>query len=327
MADTVRWGILSTANIARKRVIPAIDKAVNGEVVAVASRNQDRAREFANALNIAAAYGSYEDLLAADDVDAIYIGLPNSMHMEWAIKCAQAGKPTLCEKPLAANADEAQHMVDAFEEAGVLFAEAFMYRFHPQNQRVHQMLQDGAIGAVHTINAAFTFTLSDEGNIRLSAELAGGSLMDVGCYCVNSMRFLTDEEPIGVQAFADFGKHSGVDERLTGILQFPGGVLGHFDSSLRTHRSHWYEVRGDKGRIVVPQSYVPEPDAMTVIYYEHGNETEAIEVQPIDQYQLMVEDFADALLNSRAPRFAPLDAVLNMKVIDALYQSAQHHQA
>lgn len=322
MADQVRWGILSTANIAKKRVIPAIQKAVNGEVVAVASRSADRAQQFAQETHIPTAHGSYEALLADEQVDAIYIGLPNSMHHEWAIKCAEAGKATLCEKPLAANAQEAQEMVDAFAERNLLFAEAFMYRFHPQNQRVQQMLQDGAVGTVHTINAVFTFPLSDEGNIRLSKELAGGSLMDVGCYCINSMRFLTGEEPITGQALAVYG---AVDERMSGTLQFPSGILGHFDSSLRTHRSHWYEVRGSDGRIVVPESYVPEPETMTVIYHEQGDTTETIEIPPTDHYQLMVEDFADALLNQRPPRFPAQDAVRNMQVIDMLSASAKNN--
>lgn len=322
MTDTIRWGILSTASIGIKRVIPAIQKASNGIAHAITSRNYERASEVAEQFDIPVVYGNYEDLLADDTVDAIYIPLPNSMHMEWAIKCAQAGKPTLCEKPLASNATEAQQMVDAFAEADILLAEAFMYRFHPQNQRAQYMVGEGAIGEPYLMNASFCFRLTDEENIRLSRDLAGGAIMDVGCYCVNSMRFITGEEPTKAAAFARIGKTNGVDEDITGILEFPSGFRGHFDASLRTFRVHTYEVRGTRGRLLLPGSYVPAPDEATTIHYWHDDTYEVIEIDPVDHYQLMVEDFADALLHSRPPRFAPQDAIHNMRVIDTLSASA-----
>lgn len=325
MTETIRFGILSTAGIGVKRVIPAIQKAKNATVIAIASRNIDRARETASALNIETAYGSYEDLLADENVDAIYIPLPNSMHAEWAIKCAEAGKPTLCEKPLAMTADEAQIMVDTFKNAGILFAEAFMYRFHPQSQRVRQMVEDGAIGDAHIMKASFTFALSDSENIRLNKALGGGALMDVGCYCINSMRFITGEEPIKAEALANFGDVTDVDEQIAGILEFPSGMRGHFDASLRSYRGNRYEILGSEGRIVVPVSYTPNHDEATTIQYWHGDKYEVIEIEAVDQYQLMVEDFADALLNSRPPCFDPQDAVENMKVIDKLLASARSH--
>jgi len=323
MTDSIRWGILSTANIGINKVIPAIQKASNGVVTAIASRNKERAAEVASQLNIEKSYGSYEELLADDDIDAIYIPLPNQMHAEWAIKCAEAGKATLCEKPLASTADEAQTMVDAFKSRGILFAEAFMYRFHPQNQRAQYMVQDGAIGTPQIMSATFTFALSDPDNIRLSKELAGGALMDVGCYCINSMRFITGEEPSKVAAFANFGAETDVDEQITGILEFPSGIRGHFDASLRTFRTHSYEVRGTEGRILLPGSYVPDHSANTMIHHWRGDSYDVIEVEAVDQYQLMVEDFADALLNSRPPRFDPQDAVNNMRVIDRLLAFAR----
>ncbi|MEL6526086.1 MAG: Gfo/Idh/MocA family oxidoreductase [Chloroflexota bacterium] len=322
MTDSIRWGILSTANIGIKRVIPAIKKASNGTVHAIASRNYDRASEVASQFDIPVVHGSYEDLLADKTVDAIYIPLPNGMHMEWAIKCAQAGKPTLCEKPLASNATEAQKMVDAFADAEILFAEAFMYRFHPQNQRAREMVAEGAIGDPHLMNASFCFRLTDEENIRLSRELAGGALMDVGCYCVNAMRFITGEEPTKAAAFARVGADNGVDEDVTGILEFPSGMRGHFDASLRTFRVHTYEVRGTRGRLLLPTSFVPDPTQPTTIHYWHDDSYEVIEIDPVDHYQLMVEDFADAFINNRAPRFAPQDAVHNMQAIDTLLASA-----
>lgn len=321
MADEIRWGILSTANIGRNRVIPAMQKTRNGRVVAVASRSLDKARAFADDLGIPLAYGSYEELLASPEVDAIYNPLPNSEHAAWSIRAAQAGKPMLCEKPLASDAAEAQSMVDAFAERGVLFAEAFMYRFHPQSQRVKQMLDDGAVGDIRAVQATFTFPIRSEDDIRLSKPLAGGSLMDVGCYCVNVMRFLLGAEPVKARALATIGARSQVDETLTGILEFPGGALGHFDSSLRTHFAHTYEVRGSRGRIRVEQAFVMPPDSETIIRYQHEDQDEEIRVAPANSYTLMAEDFADALINSRPPRFAPQDAVSNMRVIDQLYAS------
>ncbi|MGB1287537.1 MAG: Gfo/Idh/MocA family protein [Aggregatilineales bacterium] len=318
MSKKIKWGVLSTAGIGRKRVIPAIQQSNNGIVHAVASRNLDSARLFADKLDIPVAYGSYEELLTDPDIDAIYNPLPNSMHAEWSIKAAEAGKPMLCEKPLASNTDEAQKMVDAFAGRDILFAEAFMYRFHPQTVRVKQLLDEGTIGTLQGIMAAFTFPVQDESNIRLNVDLAGGSLMDVGCYCVNVIRLMTGAEPVSVQAFANM--HNGVDESLTGILKFESGVLAHFDSSLRSSYNHMYQLRGTKGRILVEEAFVPQPDTTTTIriWDETGVHT-AISIAPANHYTLMAEDFADALLNNRPPRYAPQDAVEQMRVLDSLY--------
>lgn len=322
MAEKIRWGILSTAGIGKNRVIPAIHKARNGEVVAVASRTQERAEAFAAETKIPRAFGSYEALIESGEVDAIYIPVPNSEHAEWSIRCAEAGIPTLCEKPLARNAAEAHHMVEVFAERGVLFAEAFMYRFHPQHWRVKELIAEGAIGQLQVISSAFTFTIRSEENIRLQANLAGGALMDVGCYCVNAMRFLTEEEPEAAQAFARFGENSGVDEVITGILRFPSGVLGHFDAGLRTYRNHTYEVRGSEGCIQLEESFTPYAQN-TIIRVWRGEDYREIVVPDADQYQLMVEDFGDALLQGRPPKFAPQDAVRNMRALDWLIASAR----
>src|SRR3954447_13087611 len=186
--SNVRWGVLSTANIGRRAVLPAIQRSRNGELVAVASRDADKARAFAADLGIPRAYASYEQLLADPEIEAVYIPLPNSMHREWTIKAAQAGKHILCEKPLGLNAAECAEMDAAARQNGVLLMEAFMYRFHPQTERVIQLIRQGAIGHPRLIHAAFTFRLSNPANIRLQSDLGGGSLMDVGCYCVNVSR-------------------------------------------------------------------------------------------------------------------------------------------
>jgi xylose dehydrogenase (NAD/NADP) len=323
MAQKIRWGILSTADIGRNRVIPAIRGSSNGQVYAVASRNLERAESFAAELNIPKAYGRYEDLIADPEVDAIYNPLPNHMHGEWSIRCAEADKPVLCEKPFAIDAAEAQAMVDVFAGRGILLAEAFMYRFHPRTQRVKEMVDAGAVGEVHFIRATFGFSIGSEDDIRLKKEMAGGALMDVGCYCINVIRLMTGEEPERVSAVARFGAKSGVDERLAGVLDFPSGVLGHFECSLRTHFDNSYEIRGTDGCIVVEEAFIPHKTSETVIRHWSGDEYEEITIPPVDQYRLMVEDFADALLNRRSPRFPPQDAVHNMQVIDRLFASAR----
>ena len=322
MADRIRWGILSTARIGR-RVIPAIQASRNGEVAAVGSRSLERARAWAAAHEIPRAYGSYEELLADGEIDAIYNPLPNSMHAEWSIKCAEAGLPTLSEKPFASDAADAQRIVDAFERHGLPLAEAFMYRFHPQQAKAQQILAAGDIGELQIINSSFSFPIADEANIRLSKALAGGALMDVGCYCVNLMRFMTGEEPERVSAAAQFGERTGVDEALVGTLQFPSGVIGHFDCGLRAFGQHTYTLKGAQGMIAVPQSFVIDKAVDGILRHWQGDSYSEHVIPAVDQYRLMVEDFADALLIGRPPRFAAADAVSNMAVVDQLLAAAR----
>jgi D-xylose 1-dehydrogenase (NADP+, D-xylono-1,5-lactone-forming) len=321
MANPIRWGVISTAGIAKKRVIPAIQGSTNGRVVAIASRNLEKAQAAAEELNLPTAYGSYDELLADPTIDAIYNPLPNSEHAEWSIRCAEAGKPTLCEKPLARNAAEAQQMVDAFASRGIPFAEAFMYRFHPKTRMAKSLVDDGRIGDIQMINSAFTFRISQENNIRLSNELAGGGLMDVGCYCVNLVRLMTGEEPIAIKAIAHFGEKSGVDEALVGLLRFPSGVLAHMDCGLRTYRAHYYEIRGTTGRIFVDDAFAHAPQPSKIQLWE-GDRYEEIDIPVADHHRLMAEDFADAILNNRPPRFPAQDAVENMRVIEHLLAAA-----
>lgn len=322
MTDKIRWGIMSTARIGR-RVIPAIRASHNGEVVAVASRSRERAQAWAALHEIPRAYGSYEALFEDDSIDAIYNPLPNSMHAKWSVKCAEAGIATLSEKPFASDAPEAQSIVDAFDNHGVPLAEAFMYRFHPQHAKAQEILAARGIGELQIINSSFTFPISDESNIRLSKALAGGALMDVGCYCVNLMRFMTGEEPERVQASARFGEASGVDETLIGALVFPSGVIGHFDCGLRSFGQHTYTLKGSEGMISVPQSFVIDKAVDGILRHWQGDSYTEHVIPAVDQYQLMVEDFADALLMGRPPRFAPADAVKNMAVVDRLLADAR----
>ncbi len=323
MSEKIRWGILSTANIAQSKVIPAIKKSGNGEVLAVASRDPARARAFAEENGIPRAFGSYEGLIADPDVDAVYNPLPNSLHAEWSIRCAEAGKPTLCEKPLAAGADEAQRIVDAFAGRGVPLAEAHMYRFHPLTQRVKRMVDDGAVGELHLVRATFmAMARGGRDNIRFRKGLAGGALRDVGYYCIGIMRLLAGEEPDAGHAFGCIAPGADVDDYLAGLLSFPSGALGHFGCSLRTFFSCSYEVHGSEGRILAPQGVVPGDEDAAIIHHWRGDEYEEIRIPPADHYRLMVEDFADALLEGRPPRFPADDAVRTMEVIDRLLASA-----
>lgn len=327
MTDTIRWGVISTANIGRKRVIPAIQQSRNGTVAAVASRSLESAQAFADELDIPTAYGSYEDLLADPDIDAIYNPLPNHLHAGWSIKAAEAGKPTLCEKPLAVHADEAQGIVDAFKERGIPFAEAFMYRFHPRTERVKQLVDEGALGEVRLIRAAFSFQIGSEDNVRLyGPEQGGGSLMDVGCYCINLMRHVTSEEPERVTAAAVFGEKSGVDEWLVGTLAFPSGALGVLDCGFRSPQRHTYEIRGSEGTLIADEAFGTPPDASTSIQLWQGETYQEVSFGPANHYVLMAEDFADAILESRPPRFDAQDAVENMRVIDRMLADARSAQ-
>ncbi len=318
----VRFGILSTASIGAKRVIPAIHRAHNAEVVAVASRNYDRAEAFAKENDIPTAYGSYMQLLEAEDIDAIYNPLPNSMHLEWALRCAEAGKAMLCEKPLALTAVEGQRMVDAFESRGLLFAEAFMYRFHPQTVRVQELIQAGTIGDVHSIRSTFTFKIQDDENIRLTSELGGGSLLDVGYYCVGVIRHLAGDEPVSVKGEAFM--QEDVDVNFSGVLRFDSGLLGHFDCGLRTFRENSYTVLGSKGKIEVADGFVPVPleESSFKLWRDGEEDVEVITVPASDQYQIMVEDFGEAFLTGRPPRFDAQSAVRQMQVLDALKANA-----
>jgi predicted dehydrogenase len=322
MTAMIRWGILSTANIAYRRVVPALQAARNGTVQAVASRSLEKAQTFAAERSIPQAYGSYEALLADPNIDAIYIPLPNSEHAAWALRCAEAGKAVLCEKPLARTADEAQQMVAAFAARGVLLVEGMMYRFHPQTERVQQLLAEGAIGRLAAISAGFTYVLRSEANIRVDAALGGGALLDVGCYCVSLMRLLTGAEPQSGQALANFAT-GGVDDAMAGVLRFSGGVLGHFDVGMRAYRTNFYELRGTDGRIAIDKGFTMEANEEHIIRLWRGDQYEEIRTPAVNHFTLMAEDFADALLTGRSPRYPAADAVGTLRVLDGLLKSAR----
>ncbi|HNP70306.1 MAG TPA: Gfo/Idh/MocA family oxidoreductase [Kouleothrix sp.] len=318
----VRWGVISTANIGRRAILPAIRRSHNGVLVAVGSRDLAKARAFAHELDIPRAYGSYEEVLNDPEVEAIYIPLPNSLHREWAIRAAEAGKHVLCEKPLGLDAAECFQMEVAARAHDVLLMEAFMYRFHPQTARVRELIAAGTIGKPQLIRASFSFRLTNPANIRLNPELGGGSLMDVGCYCVNVARTLFQSEPTEAQASAEWSA-SGVDELMVGSMRFPGGRWAQFDCALTIARREAYQVIGDEGYIDVPIAFLPGTvDTQFRIHDKQGLRVETID--GVDEYQLMVEHFADCVRNGNRPRYSAGEAAANMRAIAALYQSARN---
>ncbi len=321
-ARKVRWGVLSTANIGRAAVVPAIRGSSNGELVAVASRDLERARAFAGANGIPEALGSYEALLERDDVDAVYVPLPNSLHRAWTIRAAAAGKHVLCEKPLALDATECREMAAAARDAGVRLMEAFMYRFHPRTEQVIDWVRRGRLGRVGAVRSVFTFRLRSPDNIRLDPELGGGSLMDVGCYCVNVSRTLVGEEPVEAQATARW-TDGGVDEAMAGILRFPSGAVAHFDCALTLERSEAYEVAGTDGQLRVPAAFLPGTDDVEIHESRGRDGARTHTVEGADEYLRMVEHFADCVLRGREPRWSAAEAAANMRTIAALYRSAR----
>jgi predicted dehydrogenase len=318
----LRWGVLGAANIARKAVIPAIQASSNGTVAAIASREQSRAQQAADAANIPEVYADYTALLSSPTVDAVYIPLPNSEHYPWTIAALEAGKHVLCEKPLALDAQQASEMVAAADKAGLLLAEAFMYRHHPIVGKVLELLHAGAIGDLRLVRASFSFKLGEGENIRLNKELGGGALMDVGCYGISLARLVTGAEPIELGAVAEYGA-TGVDESFAGVLRFPNGVLSQFDVSIHASGGQNYELIGASGKIVVRQGFRIPNDEEGEIQLHQGGDISRIFTDAVDEFQLMVEDFGKAVLGQRPLAYPAHDAVANMQVIDGLRAAAR----
>jgi predicted dehydrogenase len=324
MSERIRWGILSTANIGLKRFIPGAQASDNGVVAAIASRDGARARDTAARLGIPRAYASYEELLADPEIDAIYNPLPNSLHAEWTAKAAAAGKPVLCEKPLAVDSAQALGMIETCRAHGVLLMEAFMYRFHPQHARVRELIDAGAIGELRAVRTAFTFMLEPfpPQNVRLKADLAGGALMDVGCYTVNAARMLFGEEPRWASAQWDFREAFGVEVTLAGVLGFSDNRMATFDCGFRASGQGYYLAAGTTGQIEVPNAFVPPANELSLYVSDAAGRREE-RIPGVDQYRLEAEEFADALLARRPLRIPPSDAVGTLRAIEALHRSAR----
>ena len=313
----MRLGLLSTANINRA-ILAGAAETDRVDVVAVASRDAARADAYAADHGIATAHGSYEALLADPGVDAVYISLPNGMHHEWTMHALAAGKHVLCEKPYTRHPDEAEEAFDAAEAAGLVLAEAFMYRHHPQTAAVARLVADGAIGRLCAVKATFTFPLRDLSDIRALPELDGGALMDVGCYCVSGIRLLAGE-PEHVRGEQVTGT-TGIDMAFHGTLRCAEDVVGQFEASFRSPQRQSLEAVGETGVLVVEAPW--RRDWGGSVTLRRDGETEVVEVEEADSYTRELENLADAI-DGRAPALlGRADAVGQARVIDALYRSA-----
>jgi predicted dehydrogenase len=319
----LRFGILSTAKIGTDKVIPAMQAGKYCDVVAIASRDVGRAKAAATPLGIAKAYGSYEELLADSAIDAIYNPLPNHLHVPWSIKCLEAGKHVLCEKPIGMSAAEAQQLLDASpRHPQRKIMEAFMYRHHPQWQMAKQLVTEGQIGRLRTIQSFFSYNNLDPKNIRNIAEVGGGGLMDIGCYNISQSRFIFGSEPQRVLGIVEFDEKFKTDRLASGILEFEGGAAT-FTCGTQIAPYQRVNIFGDEGRIEIEIPFNAPPDRPCKLWHQRDTKIEEHLLPVANQYQIQGDLFAMAVLENR-PVPTPLeDAVSNMKVIEAVFRSAK----
>jgi predicted dehydrogenase len=314
----VRWGVLGAARINRQ-VIPGALAAENAEVVAIAAREEDRARAQADEYGIARVHSSYDDLLNDPEVEAVYIPLPNSLHVEWSERALEAGKHVLCEKPLGRRPDEVERAFDHAERAGLLLSEAFMYRHHQQTWRLQELIRSGAIGRLWLVRASFSFLLANPGDVRMQYGLDGGALMDVGCYCVSGARLLAGEpEMVGARQVVG---GDGVDISLAGTLHFANGVLANIDCSFTVPHQHSLQAVGDEGTLVVRDPWHCADPGIELL--REDAEPHYIHVQPEDPYQRELEDFSRAVREGGQPLLGREDAMGQARTIAALYESTE----
>ncbi|MCW3055853.1 MAG: NAD-binding protein [Chthonomonadales bacterium] len=319
----VKWGVLGCAAFAKSTAIPAMLKAEGVEMTGIASRDLDKAKAFAQEFGFAKAFGSYEELLADPEIEAVYNPLPNGMHPEWTIKAAEAGKHSLTEKPFAANLAEAEAVAAVVKRQGTLAMEAFMWRFHPMHRRTRQLIQDWHICPVRFVRSAFTFMITRAPNVRLSSQLAGGGLMDVGCYCISEARFLFGAEPTRVFAQADFDPEYEVDMLASAILEFPTG-RATFDCGFELPYRCDYEVVGSKGRIICSNAILPGEAAEILIEVNGKMERELF--PGVNQWSLEFEHLSRCIAEGTPLDYDCEDAIKQQRVIDTVYRSARSGQ-
>jgi predicted dehydrogenase len=314
--DPVRWGIVSTADINRK-VIPGAQASPKVELLGVASREQARADAYAQEWTIPRAYGSYEALLEDPEIEAVYISLPNTLHVEWSIRAVEAGKHVLCEKPLSRHPDDVEAAFDAAERARRILSEAFMYRHNPQTKRLAELVASGAIGELRLVRAAFSYGLYDTDNIRLRTDVEGGALMDVGCYCVSGSRLLAGE-PETAYGEAWFGP-SGTDWVFGATLRFADDVIATLDCGTALHERDELEAIGSEGSLFVDDPWHCQKPGIEV---RRDDGVERIEVERADSYQLELENLSDAIRGEGRPLLGREDAVGQARALEALHRSA-----
>jgi len=325
----IRWGILGYARIARESVMPAILRSSNSELVALASRDEQKLAEArAKFPSLARTHRGYDALVRDPEVDAIYIPLPNSQHHEWTLRAAGHGKHVLCEKPIALDAAECRAMIAACEQAGVKLMEAFMYRYTARTAAVLEVVRSGALGEVRQINSCFRFLLANPSSIKLQRGLGGGSLYDVGCYPVNFIGLVVDTlaggapggggqpESLAVEAV----RAGGIDMNLAAVLRYASGVLATVQCGFNAHRRIFSEIIGTEGALEIPDTFFDNAGALVLA---RGDERREIPVPASDRYRAEIEDFADAIFEDRAPRFTLAETLRNTELIDRLLAAIQ----
>lgn len=322
MSRTVRWGIISTAKIAQEELLPAFKDAANAQVTAIAS-SKPSAKEIAERFNIPTVYETYDALLDDPYIDAVYIPLPNNLHYEWVVKAAEKGKHVLCEKPASLTAADTERMIEICHQNGVIFMEAFMYQFHPQHQRVREIIASGELGELKNMKASFSFFLEGrEENIRMDPKLGGGSLYDVGCYCIHAIRNVLGTEPARVLTAAKMDEQGRVDLSVAGYIELKNGMSAQFDASMDQVLRHHYEVVGTKGSVQATRAFIPQlmgGEAIILVQTDDGNVREEKIVG--HQYVLQIEHFSDCVLDGLQPSYTPSNTIQNLRVIEACYES------
>jgi predicted dehydrogenase len=324
----IRWGVLGVAKIATARVIPPVQRAApHCAIDAIASRDIRKAEEAAARLGIPRAYGSYEALLADPDIDAVYNPLPNHLHVPWTIRAAEAGKHVLCEKPIALSAAEARTLLGVRDRTGVRIQEAFMIRTHPQWLRAKSLVEEGRLGEVRAMTGFFSYFNADPGNVRNVREYGGGGLLDIGCYLVNTSRFIFGAEPLRIAGTIECDPATGIDRLTSMLLDFDGR---HAIGTCSTQALYYQRIQivGTRGRLEIEIPFNAPSDRSTRIFLDpngdpSGTGIEMIAIQPCDQFALQFEEFSTGILESRPQRVPLEDAVANMACIDAVFRSAE----
>ena len=324
----IRWGVLGWARIARENVIPAIQRSNNSDFFAIASRDVAKLAECRSRFPSVRTYSTYDELLHDGAVDAVYIPLPNSMHLEWTIKAAERGKHVLCEKPIALNAVECRELTAACAAKKVLLMEAFMYRYTDRTRKVLEVVRSGALGEIKFINSTFRFLLANPASIKLKPELGGGSLYDVGCYPVNFVGMITDEIAGGGpgsgamprSVSVQLARTNGIDMIFSALMKYPNGMIASLNSGFNAQKRVHSEIVGTRGALEIPDTFFDNAGALTLVT---GEERREIAVEASDRYRLEVEDFADAILEKRAPQFSLAETQRNMEVLDRLFAACE----
>jgi predicted dehydrogenase len=319
----LRWGVLSTAKIAVEKVVPAMQQGRHTEVTALASRDLMRARSAAERLGVAKAYGSYEELLDDPEIDAVYNPLPNHLHVSWSLRALAAGKHVLCEKPIALSAAEARTLLDAARQHPHLkVMEAFMYRHHPQWQRVVDLVVGGAIGELRTLHSVFSYYNADPANVRNIAEFGGGGLMDIGCYNISVSRWIFAAEPERACGALERDATFATDRLASGILEFGRGTAT-FTCSTQLVPFQRVDIFGTEGRIEVEVPFSPQPHQPSRIWHQHDGRTDELLIEPCNQYTLQGDRFSRAVLDGTEVPTPLEDAVANMRALEAVVASAR----